>query len=352
MELYGIFAAPLLVGGSGAVLYLWMKRRGERLLAQDALEQEWAELSLRAKIVAPGRPFPAFSYPGVDGLPVRLEDFRGEPVLVVHWNPQCEFCEALAPELARFRRLKIVLLAYGSAEANRELAERYGLRASIGLLGEGAPPEPLEMLGTPVAYLLDAEGRVAQPLAQGADEVLELARRSEGGWRKRSLARSRLLRDGLQPGTVAPAFALPDLDGRTVSLEAYRGRRVLLVFSDPECGPCEELAPLLARFEREHRGGGLAVLMVSRGDPEVNRQKARAHGIEFPVLLQERWRLSMQYGIFATPSAFLIGEDGRIEKGAAVGPGPVVELARAGIRKARRVPSLLFGGAPLEGGSN
>jgi peroxiredoxin len=332
MELYGMLAAPLLVAGGGAALYLWMKRRGERLLAQDALEAEWAEAYAHLKIAPVGVPFPAFCYPGADGAACRLEDFRGEPVLVVHWNPECEFCQALAPELARIRRVKMVLLAYGSAEANRELAARHGLRASIGLVGEAGPPEPFEKLGTPVAYLLDAEGRVARPVAQGADEVLELARTGEGGWRARSLARSRLLRDGLKPGRLAPLFTLPDLDGRPVALEAYRGRRVLLVFSDPDCGPCDELAPLLARFEREHRGG-LAVLLVSRGDPELNRRKAQAHGIEFPVLLQERWKLSLEYGIFATPAAFLIGEDGRIEKGAAVGPAPILELARAGIRK-------------------
>lgn len=330
-----------------------MKRRGEQLLAQDALEHELAEFYARAKIAPVGRVFPEFCYPAPDGSSCRLSDFRGEPVLVVHWNPECEFCEALAPELARIRRLKMILLAYGSPEANRALLERHGLRASIGLLGEADPPEPLEMLGTPVAYLLDADGRVARPVAQGADEVLELARSAEGGWRVRSLRKSRLVRDGLKPGSVAPGFTLPDLDGRPVSLEAYRGSRVLLVFSDPDCGPCDELAPELARFEREHRGRGLAVLMISRGDAEVNRRKAQAHGIEFPVLLQERWKLSVEYGIFATPAAFLIGEDGRIEKEAAVGAAAILALAQAGIRKAQRISELLselpMRGTPPEG---
>lgn len=328
-----------------------MKRRGERLLAQDALEQELAEVYARAKVAAIGQAFPEFCYPAPDGSLCRLSDFRGEPVLVVHWNPECEFCEALAGELARIRRLKMILLAYGSAEANRVLVERHGLRASIGLLGEADPPEPLEMLGTPVAYLLDAEGRVARPVAQGADEVLELARSAEGGWRLRSLRKSRLIRDGLKPGDVAPAFTLPDLDGGPVSLVSYRGSRVLVVFSDPECEPCDELAPELARFEREHRGRGLAVLMISRGDPEVNRHKAQAHGVEFPVLLQEGWKLSIEYGIFATPAAFLIGEDGRIEKEAAVGASAILALAQAGIRKARRIPELSLRGAPPEGKS-
>ena len=95
--------------------------------------------------------------------------------------------------------------------------------------------------------------------------------------------------------------------GRTVSLEEYRGRRVLLVFSDPHCGPCDELAPQLARLHQEHRDNNLAIIMVGRGDAEENRSKAERHGVEFPVVLQEQWKLSKEYGIFATPVAFLIG---------------------------------------------
>src|SRR5262249_11209041 len=50
----------------------------------------------------------------------------------------------------------------------------------------------------------------------------------------RSLARSKLKRDGLKAGTVAPNFRLPRLDGHgDLSLEELRGQRVLLVFSDP-----------------------------------------------------------------------------------------------------------------------
>ena len=42
--------------------------------------------------------------------------------------------------------------------------------------------------------------------------------------------------------------------------------------------------------------------MVSRGELEENRRKAEASAVEFPVVLQPGWKLSKQYGIFATPS--------------------------------------------------
>ena len=112
----------------------------------------------------------------------------------------------------------------------------------------------------------------------------------------------------------------------------YRGQRVLLVFTDPHCGPCDQVAPELASFDREHANNGLALVMVSRGEIEEIRKKARQHGIQFPVVVQEKWRLSKEYGIFSTPVAFLLDEDGVIAKDVAVGPGPIMALAQEGLR--------------------
>jgi peroxiredoxin len=133
----------------------------------------------------------------------------------------------------------------------------------------------------------------------------------------RSLARSRLKRNGLKAGESAPNFQLPCLDGTERSLTDFRGRRVLLVFSDPHCGPCQALAPYLQKFCSEHPD--MSVLMISRGDPKENRAKVKEHGLTFPVLLQQRWEISRLYAIFATPVAYLIDETGLILRDVAVG---------------------------------
>ena len=75
----------------------------------------------------------------------------------------------------------------------------------------------------------------------------------------------------------------------------------------------------------------MAVVLVGRGRLEENRQKAKQHGFRFPVVLQEKWNLSKQYGIFATPVAFLIAEDGVIAADVAVGRDAIVSLARSGV---------------------
>jgi len=48
---------------------------------------------------------------------------------------------------------------------------------------------------------------------------------------------------GLSPGTQAPLFTFPDLSGRSVSLEALAGRKVLLAFASPHCPACREMYP-------------------------------------------------------------------------------------------------------------
>ena len=141
----------------------------------------------------------------------------------------------------------------------------------------------------------------------------------------RSLARSKINRSGLKAGTPAPDFRLPRLDGQgDLALADLRGRRVLLVFSSPHCGPCNALAPELEKFHREHPE--IEVLMISKGEPKDNRAKVKGHGITFPIVLQQQWEISRRYAMFATPVAYLIDENGVITNDVAVGVEPILAL--------------------------
>jgi peroxiredoxin len=99
---------------------------------------------------------------------------------------------------------------------------------------------------------------------------------------------------------------------------------VLLVFSDPKCGPCDLLAPQLEQLAR--RTPGTHVLMISRGEEEANRAKAAQHGLTFPIVLQRQWEISREYGKFATPIAYLIDAEGIIAKEIAIGVEPILAL--------------------------
>src|SRR5262245_49854052 len=48
---------------------------------------------------------------------------------------------------------------------------------------------------------------------------------------------------GLPVGSPAPEFELPDLAGETKTLAQFRGQPLLLIFFNPACGFCRDLAP-------------------------------------------------------------------------------------------------------------
>src|SRR5437773_2485511 len=322
--------------------YGLVKQQGRILLRLDQLEQNAKVGAVeRQDLSEEGAPeglalateFPDFKFPDLTGRTVALEDFRGKRVLLVHWNFECGFCESIARELRNLgtslqeRNVQLVLLTYGDSGFNQEQVAKHGLNCPVLLINDEDSPAPFVNQGTPVAYLLDEQGQVAGPFASGADQVIALAQHCATGEfgtlevgkpqiqrrrlpGERPLSASRIEREGLKVGTRAPVFRLPDLQGRMVSLEEYRGRQVLLVFSDPHCRPCDELAPHLVRLHRNHANNGLALILVGRGEREENRRKAEQHGFQFPIVLQEKWKLSKEYGIFETQVAFLIREDG------------------------------------------
>jgi len=117
---------------------------------------------------------------------------------------------------------------------------------------------------------------------------------------------------GLPVGTAAPAFTLPTLSGETIALQALRalGKPVVLLFSDPGCGPCNALLPEVGRWQRDD-ASKVVVALISRGTAEANRPKASENGLRH-VLVQQDREVAASYQADATPSAVLVLRDGRI----------------------------------------
>lgn len=138
--------------------------------------------------------------------------------------------------------------------------------------------------------------------------------------------------EGLAIGSEAPAFSLPDPAGSNVSLETLHagGASVLLVFTDPGCGPCDGLMPEVARWQREH--DSIAVVAVSAGDTAAARQKAATHGLE-NVLFDEGGAVARSFEAFGTPTAVLVDGAGRVASGIASGAGHVEALLGVALRE-------------------
>ena len=119
--------------------------------------------------------------------------------------------------------------------------------------------------------------------------------------------------EGLPVGSEAPEFALKGLHGETLTLQSLRApanKPVMLIFTDPGCGPCNALLPEVGRWQEEHKEK-LTVSLVSRGDAEENRAKVSEHGLT-GVLLQEDWEVGEAYRVGGTPSAVLLSPEGKV----------------------------------------
>jgi peroxiredoxin len=125
---------------------------------------------------------------------------------------------------------------------------------------------------------------------------------------------------------VAPSFALSGLYGETLTLDALRapGKPVVLVFSDPNYGPCTALLPEIGRWQREH-AAALTLAVVSRGTPEANRATSSEHGVS-AVLLQEDHEVMQAYQAMRTPAAVVVRPDGTIASPLAQGADAIRAL--------------------------
>jgi len=132
---------------------------------------------------------------------------------------------------------------------------------------------------------------------------------------------------GLDAGVTAPAFELPELHGGRVSLEQFRGRRVLLVFFSSQCVYCELMAPELGRLTLDGRHGRPLPLVLTAAKAEEMRPFAAKHGIRCSILLQEQGEIAKAYKATATPSGYLIDEEGTLISDLAVGAEPLMDLA-------------------------
>jgi peroxiredoxin len=117
---------------------------------------------------------------------------------------------------------------------------------------------------------------------------------------------------GLPIDTPAPVFALPSLDGKTITLDSLlaMGKPITLIFSGPGCGPCEALLPEVGRWQRNY-ASKLTLAFISRGTPGANRAKIAGQDIT-SVLLQRDREVAEAYQAIGTPSAVLIRPDGTI----------------------------------------
>jgi cytochrome c biogenesis protein CcmG/thiol:disulfide interchange protein DsbE len=112
----------------------------------------------------------------------------------------------------------------------------------------------------------------------------------------------------------APEFALKDSNGKTVRLEDYSGKVVLLDFFATWCGPCKIEIPWFMEMERKNKDRGFAVLGVSMDDEgwDIVKPFLAELGVNYRVVIGNDATAQLYGGVDALPTTFLIDRSGKI----------------------------------------
>ena len=135
-------------------------------------------------------------------------------------------------------------------------------------------------------------------------------------------------------GKPAPAFALPTLDGKTISNADLRGKPYVVNFWASWCGPCRLEHGSLRAFWERHRDEGIMLLGVIMQDSPGRARAFQAElGGDWPLLTDPQEKTLVDYGVRAPPETFVVDADGVIayKFQGPLGPGQLDEvLSRLG----------------------
>lgn len=105
-------------------------------------------------------------------------------------------------------------------------------------------------------------------------------------------------------GSPAPSFTLPDADGNQVSLEAYRGRSVVLYFYPKSfTGGCTAQACSLRDAHGSLLADGIEIIGISVDDVDTQRRFRDEYALPFAVLSDVGGKVASAYGVYGITKA-------------------------------------------------
>jgi thiol-disulfide isomerase/thioredoxin len=340
-----------------------LRQNGRLLVRLEAVEATLAEggsflgpsqngthVHQEAEGLPVGSEAPQFSLSGLYGESLTLEALcsSGKTVMMLFTDPGCGPCNALLPEVGRWQeehanKLSLSLVSRGEVEENKTKAQEHALK-NVVLQNDWEVSESYQVRGTPSAVLISADGKIASPVAGGAEGIRGLLSYAVGERPQLPMQPHQPQAEG-QPcpncgkvhaaaptmpaareiGEPAPEVKLADLEGRTVELKDFRGQQTLVLFWNPGCGFCQQMLPEIKQWEENRPEGAPKLLFVSAGTEEANRDMK----LSSKVVLDQQFAAGRAFGASGTPSAVLVDAEGRIASEVAVGAPAVLGLAGA-----------------------
>ena len=133
--------------------------------------------------------------------------------------------------------------------------------------------------------------------------------------------------EGLPLNAIAPGFEMNAYDGGMVSLERLlsAGKPLLLIFTNPVCGPCVTLFGEIKEWQEQHRDQ-LTIAIISFGTIKENFVNVARNGLGQVLLQKRKGEVAEKYGATLTPTAVIVDTNGHIASKLAAGADEIRDL--------------------------
>lgn len=118
---------------------------------------------------------------------------------------------------------------------------------------------------------------------------------------------------GVKAGELARDFELSTLDGNTVKLSDYKGKKVILNFWATWCGPCRAEMPEMQTYSEENKDVEILAVNLTTSEPGIDNVEKYIEegGYTFMILLDQQ-NMYRYYDVLTMPTTFFIDKEGII----------------------------------------
>jgi cytochrome c biogenesis protein CcmG, thiol:disulfide interchange protein DsbE len=115
-------------------------------------------------------------------------------------------------------------------------------------------------------------------------------------------------------GTSAPDFTVQDNE-RTVRLQEFHGKILVLNFWATWCGPCVEEMPSLVQMQQKMKGKGVEVLAISvDANQSAYQDFLKTYKVDLLTVRDPAQKSNNLYGTFKFPETYIIDRQGVLRR--------------------------------------